>query len=224
MSNEIERLGLIGDVHAEDSLLAAALTFLEGQSLDLIACTGDLADGPGSVPRCCELLRRKGVVVVAGNHDRWLLNNRMRQLPDATARGRLDGKTRQYLSQRPKTVEVPTIHGMALLCHGLGEDDMATLHPDDYGYAIEQNWALQELLRKRRYRFVLSGHSHHRMVRQIDHLTVVNAGTLKRDHEPGFVMIDFLAGEATLLDFEPDGQVTFTVRTALDRAPLLPGD
>ncbi|MBW2453950.1 MAG: metallophosphoesterase family protein [Deltaproteobacteria bacterium] len=215
----IERLGLIGDVHAEDGLLAAALAFLQRRELDLILCTGDLADGPGSVKRCAELLQQAHVVTVAGNHDRWLLTGRMRQLPEATARGRLDRTTRRYLSELPKTVELETIHGKALLCHGLGEDDMARLHPDDYGYAIEQNWELQELLRDRRYHFVLNGHSHHRMVRRFDHLTVINAGTLKRDHDPGFLMVDFASGEATLLDLGPDGQVTFALRTALDGAP-----
>ncbi len=216
MTERIERLGLIGDVHAEDRLLAAALAFLNRQDLDLIACTGDLADGPGSVKRCCELLVRNEVVVVAGNHDRWLLTGRMRQLPEATARGSLTAKTRRYLHQLPATVELPCLHGTALLCHGLGDDDMSTLMSEDQGYAVEQNWALQELLRSRRYRFVLNGHSHHRMVRQLDQLTIINAGTLKQSHDPGLVMIDFAAGEVSLLDFEPDGQVTLTVTTSLD--------
>ncbi len=214
----IERLGLIGDVHAEDELLAATLAFLQRRELDLIVCTGDLADGPGSMKRCVELLEQAHVVTVAGNHDRWLLAGRMRQLPEATKRGRLDRSTRRYLSELPKTVELDTIHGKALLCHGLGEDDMAHLHPDDYGYAIEQNWELQKLIGEGRHHFVLNGHTHHRMVRRFDHLTVINAGTLKRDHDPGFVMVDFARGEVNLLDLGLDGQVTFTLRSALDGA------
>jgi len=219
----VERLGLIGDVHAEDELLATAVAFLSGQDLEVIACTGDLADGPGSVGRCRRLLQDHGVLTVAGNHDRWLLANRMRQLPDATPRGRLDGETRRYLNALPRTVELPTRHGTALLCHGLGEDDMAAVGPDDYGYAIEQNWELQELLGDRRYRFVLNGHTHHRMVRHFDDLTIINGGTLKRDHEPGFVIVDFGSGEADLLDIDPDGRVTYALRTALTGGPSLPG-
>ena len=38
---------------------------------------------------------------------------------------------------------------------------------------------------------VINGHSHYRMVRQHGSLTIINAGTLRRDHNPCFAAIDF---------------------------------
>ena len=71
---------------------------------------------------------------------------------------------------------------------------MARLAPDDYGYAIEANVDLQDLIRESRYKYVINGHTHHKMVRGFGRLTVINAGTLKRDNDPGFVTIDFSHG------------------------------
>jgi predicted phosphodiesterase len=77
------RVGFIGDIHAEDQLLERALDVLASRGVELVAATGDVADGPGSVDRCCSLLQSRGVVVVRGNHDlqnllrggyRWILN------------------------------------------------------------------------------------------------------------------------------------------------------
>src|ERR1700685_37778 len=76
-------MGLIGDVHAEDDLLAAALEHIKRKGVDAVLCTGDVADGLGSVGRCCELLRQRSVQTVRGNHERWLLTGVMRDLPDA---------------------------------------------------------------------------------------------------------------------------------------------
>src|SRR5678810_334167 len=69
----LARAGLIGDVHAEDELLELALDYFEKQNVEHVLCTGDVADGAGSVVRCCTLLRQYSVQTVRGNHDRWLL-------------------------------------------------------------------------------------------------------------------------------------------------------
>ena len=52
MPAEVRRIGLIGDIHAEDQLLERALELLAGRALDAILATGDIADGAGSVNRC----------------------------------------------------------------------------------------------------------------------------------------------------------------------------
>ena len=53
----MNRIGIIGDVHAEHSRLAAALEFLLNQRVDALICTGDLPDGVGDLGACCDLLR-----------------------------------------------------------------------------------------------------------------------------------------------------------------------
>jgi predicted phosphodiesterase len=94
-----------------------------------------------------------------------------------------------------------------MLCHGLGNDDMSTLKPDDFGYALETNDALQRLLKRGDHRFVVSGHSHRRMVRKLANVTFINAGTLLREHEPCVVVLDFDALTATFHDWREGAYV-----------------
>ena len=83
------------------------------------------------------------------------------------------------------------LRGAMLLCHGFGEDDMATVRPEDEGYALESNFALQALMESRKHRFVICGHSHQPMVRSIQPLTIINAGTLDRRDRQVCSVIDF---------------------------------
>ncbi|HEX4621592.1 MAG TPA: metallophosphoesterase family protein, partial [Myxococcaceae bacterium] len=95
-----------------------------------------------------------------------------------------------------------------LLCHGVGEDDMQRLAPDDAGYALEANTPLQRLLVQKRYPYVLGGHTHQRMVRAIGGVTFFNAGTLRRDDDPCFLWLDFERGVAEFHDITPEGALT----------------
>lgn len=79
---------------------------------------------------------------------------------------------------------------------------MASVRPDDMGYALESNTALQRLLHYGGYRFVLSGHSHRRMVRKIAKTTFINAGTLLRGFEPCVVIVDLGAVTVTFFDWD----------------------
>src|SRR5882672_7304334 len=198
------RIGAIGDVHAEDRLLASALDTLAAAGASAILCVGDLADGTGSLGRCLKLLRERNVAVVRGNHERWLLGDVMRDLPNATAIAALSAEERAYLAGLPPTMEFSTPFGGLLLCHGLGSNDMVKVTPDDYGYALESNDELQKLLADPKIRFVVNGHSHRIMVRHFPGLTIMNAGTLKADNDPGFLMIDFDAEEVNFYGWDRD--------------------
>jgi predicted phosphodiesterase len=204
------RVGLIGDVHTERARLLAALQFFASSGVDRVLCTGDVPDGPGDcrdVDACCALLAQASVLTISGNHDRWLLDGEMRDLPDATASDEVSAATIAFLRGLPQTLTIETPAGLALLCHGLGGDDMAQVSPFDRGRELDDNAALQELLDGGRYRYVLNGHTHKAMVRSIDGLTIVNAGTLLADHGAGCVLLDFTACEAWLYTISADGRV-----------------
>lgn len=184
------RIGLIGDVHQEDLALAWALGLLQDEAVDLIVCVGDIADGFGDLDTCCELLESHGVVTVKGNHDRWFLAQQMRELPQASAAAAANPASREWLEQLPSTVSIETPGGMALVCHGMGDDDMVGVKPYDEGYALESNFPLQRLLASDEYRIVIAGHTHQPMLRRVGHLTLVNAGTLHREFEPCVGLLD----------------------------------
>jgi predicted phosphodiesterase len=211
----MRRFGVIGDIHCEDIFLAAALDELTREGVDGILAVGDIADGRGDLDRCCDLLAAHRVTAVAGNHDRWLVNDQVRDLPHANRFSALSEQTRSYLKGLPRTVRIETVAGPLLLCHGLGENDMAKVGPDDEGYALESNLELQALLRSD-FSLVANGHSHRRMVRRFGALTIINAGTLLFKDQPGFVLVDLESRAVRCYDLDAAGQLREAQQLALD--------
>lgn len=195
------RLGLIGDVHAEDDLLARTLEELASAKVDRILCTGDLVDGHGSVDRTVTLLREQSVLVVRGNHDRWIRGDELRTLPNAHRMTDLSVEAIGYVKDLPKTLSLDLASGgKLLLCHGVGPNDMCKLGPDDAGYAISSNEDLLALLFDPTVHVMVGGHTHRPMLRRFERargkapLWVVNPGTLAREDEPGYAILDLGRG------------------------------
>lgn len=192
------RIGILGDVHTEFAALEQAILRLRSLGADLLLCVGDIADGPEDArgaDRCCELLQHHQVVTVCGNHDRWLLEGTQRDLDDALEDFELRPESVEFLQRLPPALTLSTPLGRLLLCHGLGPDDMATLAPvpePRLDAAVER--LLKEVLADD-YRFIVSGHSHHRSVRRIENAVFINAGTLHRAYAPVFCLLDLEAQE-----------------------------
>lgn len=205
--DEVSIVGVIGDVHTEAGLLKTAIAFFKQQSIQTILCVGDIVDGPGDVNECCRILAAENVIAVAGNHEEWLLTHQLRDLKQSTLLRDLSTETRTYLQVLPTTHEFQTPNGSAMLCHGLGANNMACVKPDDYGYAIAVNEDLHALIQARRYRYILNGHTHRPMVRRFGTLTIINAGTLKAIQNPGCVIVDFAESTAQFFAFDRDRQL-----------------
>ena len=200
----LRRAGLIGDIHCEVDHLKRIIAFFRCLKVDAILSVGDIADGPGDLTEACMVLQTSGVLTVSGNHDRWLLNGEMRDLPEATPVSAITPQARAYLTALPKTRLLESSRGPVMLCHGLGEDDMASVRPDDEGIALHNNHALHKLIKNRKARIIVNGHSHRPMLRIIEGLTILNAGTLHPKHRPTFSIADFDAGEVQVYDLAHD--------------------
>lgn len=201
----LAKIGVLGDIHAEDAFLEVALRFFEDAGVDRVMSVGDIVDGAGSVDRCCELLLGAGALAVQGNHERWFLAGTMRELPEATLT--VGAGARAFLASLPKTRRFETVAEPVLLCHGLGDDDMASVAPDENERTIPHNFALDALLRADLAEIVINGHTHRRSVWSYRRLTVVNAGTLYRKHQPCFLIVDLAAREATWFDLGPGQRI-----------------
>ena len=185
----LSRLGVIGDVHCESRTLGRVLDALEAMNVDAVLCVGDLVDGPGDADATLEVLESRGVQCVAGNHERWLLSGEQRTLDNATLE--INEVSRTFLESLPRVRQYATPSGNVLLCHGVSDDDEAWLRPGTRGYALQDIPALRELMLDGDIQFMLGGHTHERMVRVFPGLTVVNAGTIHRNYEQTFVVVDF---------------------------------
>ena len=186
----LRRFAILGDIHAEHETLSSVLDFIRDQCVESVLAVGDIVDGPGDVNACCRLLTESAAQVVRGNHERWFLKGTLRNLPDATLDRDVDTSSRAFLATLPSTRRVGTLRGDLLLCHATREDDLHAVGPDDFGYALETNDELQKVLRDPRIRMLVCGHTHRRMVRRVGPLTIINAGTLRRDEGPGFGIVD----------------------------------
>jgi len=201
------RVGALGDIHCEDERLEAALRFFETQHLDLILSVGDIVDGPGDPNRTIELLIEHNVVCVRGNHERWLIKEEMRDLPDANTSSDLRTSSWEFVKNLPLWRKFETVAGTMLLCHGLGEHDMAGVRPWDDALTLHSNHALWKLVNLREYDFIVNGHTHRRLVQRFDDLTLINAGTLFREHDPCCLILDFEAGFAEYFNLPGEGKV-----------------
>jgi len=176
------RIGIIGDVHSENLRLERAIDFLIKNQVDLVICTGDIADGRGDINKSCELLRTHCVVCVRGNHDRWLLNNQARDIPDAHCRNDLTQETISFLEGLAVQERVELPDGELLLCHGVLDRDMDKIWPGTDKTRIERSKALDELLLNGPPRIIVNGHMHYRTLIDFMDCIVINAGSLKGDH------------------------------------------
>src|SRR5438045_830282 len=91
------RVAVIGDVHCEDERLSTVLRHFASLSVDAMLAVGDIVDGEGDANRACKLLAQSGVLAVMGNHDRWFLENRIRDIAGATPQLFLDASAYSWL-------------------------------------------------------------------------------------------------------------------------------
>ena len=215
------RLGIIGDVHAEDAALALAIEHLLSEGVDALLCTGDIADGPGDLERCCKLLQQHNVVTVAGNHERWLLNDRVRHIEHAHDRRELSDDCLEYLAALPKTVAVDTAAGPLLLCHGIGEYDMVKVWPGSERLEPQRSAHMDALLDDGAFRWLINGHMHYRTLIHFQRLTFMNAGTLSRRHRPGITLLDFNDNLVSAFEFA-DAEVHHQLTRPLSPHPEEP--
>lgn len=199
----LKLFGILGDVHTEDEALALALERLGRQPLDAILCVGDVVDGRGDADRTCALLRDASVITVAGNHDRWLVDDTQLGWEDDTRD--LHDSHREWLASLPATRRFDTPLGGMMLCHGVGEDDMSRLRPDTDELTMQWMEPLHALQSDETLSLMVGGHTHERMVRALPGLTVINAGTLHRDYAPGFLLADLSRGAIQAYDVDARG-------------------
>lgn len=206
-TGRLRRIGVLGDIHCEDNRLDAALRFFKDQRLDLICAVGDIVDGPGDPNRAVELLVEHNVVCVRGNHERWLAKGEMRGLPDSNTYFDFKMSAWEFVTKLPLQRRFETVAGTMLLCHGLGEDDMAGVWPFDNVLTLHSNYALWKLVNLHEYDFVINGHTHRRLIQRFDDLTIINAGTLYREHDPCCLIVDFESCVAGYFNLPGKGKI-----------------
>jgi diadenosine tetraphosphatase ApaH/serine/threonine PP2A family protein phosphatase len=68
------RYGIISDVHSNLEALTAVFAELDSMGFDELICLGDIVGYGPSPNECCAMLRERGCVSIAGNHDEAAAN------------------------------------------------------------------------------------------------------------------------------------------------------
>lgn len=61
--------GVLGDIHGNREALEAVLARLDAERVSRLLCVGDVVGYNADPDACAEMLRSRGAVVIAGNHD-----------------------------------------------------------------------------------------------------------------------------------------------------------
>ena len=203
-----KKIGIIGDVHAEDAALASAIDWLDKKNVDVIVCTGDIADGLGDINAACNILASNSVLTVAGNHDRWLLTDKARHVENAHQKSGVFDSTLDFLDGLPKTLSVRTHVGELLLCHGVIDDDLAKIWPGTATTEVKRSLSFDKLLSRSNNvpSFLVNGHMHFRTLIDFEACKLINAGTLKGLYS-GLSILDLDAQTLNGFDFAPGGMI-----------------
>ena len=207
MSDAKRRIGVFSDIHGNLQALQAVIGTLDDHGVDELFCCGDVVGYGGNPNECCELLRRRKVPTIAGNHDHAaLLRTNISFFNDIAraavlwTRDELTEENRDYLSSLP-------------LAHA--SDDFFFVHaspaaPAEWNYILTLGEA-REAFQYFDQRFCFIGHSHQPFVieykdsamvcpstpvleLQPDHRYLINVGSVgqPRDRNPlaCFVIVD----------------------------------
>jgi len=157
--DEYEPVAILSDIHANLPALKATLADIDAQNIRRIFILGDLV-GYGPHPQeCLELLQKRGLLSLRGNHDHAIgTGNMVHSMTSSSSHvaewtiQTLDKEQRAYLSSLPlKVSQRPwmAVHGapMDLTC---------------FNAYIYESTALKNLqwMVKNSYKFCLHGHSH----------------------------------------------------------------
>lgn len=103
------RFGILSDIHSNLDALTAVIRELDGLGMDKLVCLGDIVGYGPSPNECCDLLRARDCVAIAGNHDEAAISsdeadsfNALARTAIAWTRGELSEANRAYLAHLPR--------------------------------------------------------------------------------------------------------------------------
>jgi predicted phosphodiesterase len=160
--------GIVADIHGNREALAAALDALAGRGLERILCLGDLVGYNADPDECVAMLRARGALAIAGNHDliglgrldfRRCSSKAMYSLK--RTRTRLAPETRAYLSGLPRH---RALDDGVVLVHG-GVRDVQQYMTSPALIAQNASFLREDFPGAR---LCLFGHSHEQKVYRVD--------------------------------------------------------
>ena len=166
------RIGIISDLHANAAGLVVALERMG--PVDELLCAGDMVEESRFSNDVVGLLRERGARCVLGNHDLNFLTGYRSRGGRATG---ADPELVEWLGDQPRRIELTVAGRVLLMTH-------ATPTGPGFQYLYPHSPELHRLAEVAADYLVL-GHTHTQMVRQIGPVLVVNPGSAGLAQDPG---------------------------------------
>lgn len=211
------KLALLGDVHGNADALSAVLVAAQEMGVEHLLVTGDLVGYYFAPAKVLELLAPWSRHVVRGNHEDMLAASRKDRVTLESIMNRYGSGILLALEQLsesqlnevcslPHSLQLDMDGCRILLCHG------TPWNVDQYVYPDATQGLLQRCIEPG-VDFVVLGHTHYSMERQIGSAQIVNPGSVgqPRNRKPG-AQWAFLDTDSRRLEFRVE---------SYDRAPLI---
>ncbi len=205
------KIAFISDVHSNLPALEAVFEDLSRRAVGTVYCAGDILGYNTFPDQTVELLRRKGVHCIAGNHDRAVLvgTKGMNSIAAAAiewTRSNMSQDTYEFIRELPNSIHRPLEGVMTAIHHG---------SPRFMSEYIFEEHVNDELLELAGARLLVLGHTHMPFVAHFAAGTVLNPGSVGQPRDG-----DNRASYAIWDAVEPDIEV---VRVDYDRQKVMDG-
>lgn len=116
------RFAVIADIHSNADALTAVLRDIDDHGVDSIINLGDHLSGPMAARETADLLMARDMILLKGNHDRWLTEQARDRMDtiEATAFDQLEAEHIDWVRQMPAT---QAFDGEIFACHGTPRSD-----------------------------------------------------------------------------------------------------
>ncbi|MBE2184654.1 MAG: metallophosphoesterase family protein [Anaerolineae bacterium] len=157
-------IGVISDIHGDYAALQIALERLDNfHRADIIVCAGDLV-GRGPQPdSVVELIRKRNIPTVRGNHDDWNYT--------------LDPENKDYLKSLPLEWRGSYENHTIFMCHGKPGNNLWGLYRDHISATL-----LNMMLSSLNATVLVTGHTHVPLFMKVDRGCVINPGSIYTFH------------------------------------------
>ncbi len=172
------RIGTISDIHANLNALQRAFRLFETLHVETILCAGDLVDIEPDADAVVDLMRRRSIPCVRGNHDQEALEyqawiRKAYALDDPRIKEDLFSQnTIDYLAALPLTQFCTFGDTRVLVAHGVPWRNTFYLFPDNPPEQFE------EVALEAQADVVILGHTHVPMCVHVNNTWIVNPGSV----------------------------------------------
>lgn len=190
-------VAIISDIHANSTALHAVLADIQRRKIQQIYCLGDLVDYGPAGNEVIDIIRKRGIPCILGNHDEGIAYDRpiLRAAfhPEAETAARIAAinyskksitqDNKEWLKSLPYEMELTFKTDLSgkkiriMLVHGSLKDNK------EYIYENNPNQHIIDELNKRSVNMLVMGHTHLSYIKKIDNLMLVNAGSVGRNKE-----------------------------------------